>query len=163
MKSRVRHVSYILDFLDLAFEANAISKVIKSEFDALLEKNSLSSKTDWEIQLRATYTNGRQLLISKNKFGSYPSDRIKEITIPIPIPLTNMVPWGVQREQHMYSIDHYDEILHNFWTLDVDYSKFDNCNDYILNCLRRVLDLIFLKEYTVNGVKLNRNQRSFRR
>ena len=154
MESRITHFSLIIDFLDERFDSNRISDILKTEVDHILEINLLSNQNDWVIQFRATYNNGKQLLISKNKFGSYSSDKIKEITIPIPIPLINEVSWGVNQEQHIYKDSHYDNLLDNFWSLDVNIDDFTNREDYILDCMRRAIKLCFEKKYTVNGVKL---------
>jgi hypothetical protein len=154
MESRITHFCLISDFLNNGFDANKISDILKVETDHILKVNSLINQTDWVIQFRATYNNGNNLLISKNKFGSYSSDKIKEITIPIPIPLIDIVPWGVSVQQHTYKETHYDKILNNFWALDVYFSDFSNREDYILDCMRRAINLCFEKGYTVNGIKL---------
>lgn len=154
MQSRVRHVSYVLDFLDNGFDSNEISKVLKSETDAIIDSIDFNNLEGWEIQFRAIYTNGKQLLISKNKIGTYTSDKYKEITIPIPIPAIDVVPWGVREDQHIYDENHYDKIMKNFNSLDVDFYSFKNRADYILDCLRRAIRFSFESGITIAGIKL---------
>ncbi|QEL00419.1 hypothetical protein FKG96_06210 [Olivibacter sp. LS-1] len=158
MQMKVRHVSYVLDFMDKDFDTDSISDALTKEFSGVFESIKNSKSQMWEIQFRATYTNGKMLLISKNKFGNYTSDKIKEITIPIPIPVDETVSWGVKPQQHTLKVDHYDKLLNNFWELDVDYTKFFNRTDYIMDCMRRAINLCFEKSYTVNGVKLNKKE-----
>lgn len=155
---KVRHVSYALDFMDKGFDTDSISNALKSEFKDIFKSIKNSKLLGREIQFRATYTNGKWLLISKNRFGSYTSDNIKEITIPIPIPIDEKVSWGVKSKQHTFKEDHYDGLLDNFWVLDIDYTNFSNRTDYIMECMRRAIDLCFEKGYTVNGVKLNKEK-----
>jgi hypothetical protein len=154
MESRITHFCLISKFLDVGFDSNKVSNILKTETDYILKSNSLSNQNDWIIQFSANYNNGKMLLVSKNKFGSYSSDKIKEITIPIPIPLIDKVSWGVSVEQHTYKENHYDNLLNNFWALDVNVADFTNREDYILDCMKRAIKLCFEKKYTVNGVKL---------
>ncbi|MDF7821458.1 Imm9 family immunity protein [Runella sp. MFBS21] len=142
MESRITHTSYISHFLDVGFDSIKISKLLKQEIDNALEKNNFSIQNDWVIQFRATYSTGKKLLVSKNKFGSYSADKIKEITIPIPIPTAHIVPWGIDKEQFTYDDEHCDKIIANFWTLDVDFYKYSNREEYILDCLRRAIKKI---------------------
>ena len=154
MESRITHFSLIIDFLDIKFNSNKISEILKKEVDEILEKNNFSNQNDWIIKLRATYNNGKQLLISKNKFGTLTSDKIKEITIVIPIPSIHKISWGCEDEQYIYKENHYDEILHNFLVLDINLSDFSNREDYILDCLRRGIKKVFQEGITVNGIKV---------
>ena len=154
MESRITHTSYITHFLDVGFNSVKLSELLKEETDKILGINNFSSQNDWVIQFRATYNNGKKLLISKNKFGSYSTDKIKEITIPIPIPPVDEVSWGVNIEQHTYQEDHYDKIIENFWVLDVDFHKYSNREDYIVECLQRAIKKAFEVGFTVGKVKI---------
>lgn len=154
MESRITHFSHIMEFLDKGFSTNKISSILKLETDNVISSSFPNICNDWVVQFRATYSNGRYLLVSKNKFGSYISDKIKEVTIPIPIPLKSQILWGVSEQQHLYPESHYDKILNNFWALDICFNNFSNREDYIIDCMRRAINLCFEKKYTVNGIKL---------
>ena len=136
MQTRIGHSCMILNFLDVDFSSNLISDILKREVDDILTNFTLENLVDWTLTFRASYTNARQPLVSKNKLGSYTSDKIKEITIIIPIPTLDMIAWGVQYDQHIYGEGHFDNLIKNFFHLEIDYSKYNNRTDYILNCMR---------------------------
>ena len=157
MQTRIGHTCMILDFLDVDFSSNMISDILKKEVDNILANYTFENTDDWTLIFRASYTNARQPLVSKNKLGSFTSDKIKEITIIIPIPTLNLVSWGVNGEQHIYGVDHFDSLIKNFLPLDTDYLNFNNRNDYILNCMRTGIRLSFTNGFTVNKEKIKVN------
>ncbi|AHM59115.1 hypothetical protein D770_23390 [Flammeovirgaceae bacterium 311] len=152
MKSRITHTSYVIEFLDVGFSSENISQIIEYEVDNLLELHSYINRTDWELYFRATYTNARQLLISKNKFGANRSVKVKEVTVPIPIPLLEESEWGVTKEQHTFDKNHYDKISQNFWSIDVEFKDFTDRTGYILDCMRKAVKLSLATGLTVDGV-----------
>lgn len=154
MRARILHTSYVLNFLDVGFDSSRISQILESEVNTILKENSFAELNDWEIKFRAIYTNSRQLLISKNRFGTYPKEKIKEISIPIPIPTIDIISWGITKDQHIYEDTHYDKLLKNFWNLDVNYSDFSSRTNYILDCLRKAIKFCFEEGFTVNGIKV---------
>jgi hypothetical protein len=136
MNTRITHFSLVIDFLDIAFDSDSISDILKKEVDDVLRLNSIELPSKWCLVFRATYSNAKGILISKNKLGTYPSDKMKEVKIVIPVPLKEIVEWGVEEHQHVYGIDHYDKLMNNFCELEVDYSQYSNRQDYIIACLR---------------------------
>lgn len=154
MESRIVHSSLLSDFLDVDFSTRQLSAQFKTLVDSILLKNDLSTKNDWLIVFRVVYNNGRQLLISKNRFGTLYSDRIKEIHIVIPIPSIQGVPWGVKDNQYIYGPDHYQTLLKNFWVEEVHVLQFNTRADYIYDCLRRAIERAFFEGFTVGGVKI---------
>lgn len=158
MESRITHFCLIYDFLDLDFDSNYISRVLKLEVDHILDFNSFHTPLNWTLTYNANYNNGKKLLISKNKLGSYKNDKIKEITIVIPIPLIDSVNWGIKEESFIYDINHYDNILHNFWVMEVDCRSFTNRSEYILDCMRRGIKKSFQEGFTVGGIKIKTNK-----
>ena len=154
MESIITHTSLIIDFLDVDFNANKLSDQYKPIVDALLSSKGFSTKNDWLIQFRACYNNGRQLLITRNKFGTYPKDKIKEITLAIPIPSIRTVTWGVEDNQYINGPDHYDPIIKNFWAEEVNFYQFSNRSDYIYSCLRKGIKRAFFEGFTVGGIKV---------
>lgn len=157
MKSRITHFCLISNFLDIGFNSSEISNRLKMYVDKILEINSFYYPSDWVLTFNANYNNGKYLLITKNKFGSYKSDKVKEISIVIPIPSNSIVEWGVSKESYIYNEDHYDKIINNFFSLDIDYKKFNNRIDYIVDCLQRGICKAFQEGFTVGGIKLKTN------
>ncbi len=102
MESRITHFCLINDFFDIDFKSDYISKLLKIDVDAILVLNSFIDPHDWILTFNANYNNGRTLLVSKNKLGSYKADKVKEITIVIPIPSIDVVVWGVKNESYIY-------------------------------------------------------------
>ncbi len=122
--------------------------------DQILLTNNLSDKNDWTINFIARYNNGRHLLITKNKVGTYPKDKIKAITLAIPIPSIRIVDWGVEDDQYIFGSDHYDQLSKNFWVEEVSFHQFSNRSDYIYDCLKRGIEKSFFEGFTVGGTKV---------
>jgi len=158
MQTRIGHFCLIVDFLDVDFSSNQISDILKIEVDDILANLTLKNLDDWTLRFRATYTNARQPLVSKNRFGSYRSDKIKEITIIIPIPIVESVSWGVNVNQHIYDTSHYDRLINNFHSFEIDFKNLSNRTDYILNCMRMGIKLSFTHGLTVNKEKIRVNK-----
>lgn len=154
MKSIVTHTSYIIDFMDIEFDTNKISLTIENEANEYLKSYKINNLDDWKLRFRTVYNNGKQLLISKNKFGTLITEKCKEITIVIPIPPTETVPWGVKQEQYVYKKDHYDEIKMNFNVLEICYADFNNRTDFIEYCLRKSIEYCFFNGITIKGTKI---------
>ena len=154
MQSRVNHSCLIIDFWDNTFNAVEISSELKIKADNLLKQCATDRVADWEIEFRAVYNNARQLLVSKNRLGTYPSDKYKEVTIVVPIPERENVSWGVESNQFIYGIDHYDSLMKNFSALKVDFGNFKNRSDYIKDCISRAIDNCFINGIVINGTKL---------
>ena len=154
MEIRVNHTCYILDFIDKGFDCSKISSELKSKAENYLNFCVVDGVEEWDIEFRAVYNNGRQLLVSKNKLGTYPSDKYKQITIAIPIPKKEEIFWGVESAQYVFGMDHYYRFLKNFNALEVDIYKFDNRSDYIIDCLSRAIEYSFINGIVVMGVKL---------
>jgi hypothetical protein len=93
-------------------------------------------------------------LVTKNKLGSYTSDKTKEIMVAMPIPTIDKVPWGVQDSQHIYKESRFDDLMKNFHPLDVDYRDFHSRTDYILACMRAGISTSFDQGFTVNKEKI---------
>ncbi len=154
MDTRIIESSLIIDFLDIGYDFKAISGILKKEVDNALRLNSIELPSDWALIFQANYNNAREVLVSKNRHGSYPSDKFKWVTIVIPIPSKENIEWGVEEKQYIYGIDHYDKIKKNFWALEVDYAQYTNRQDYIIACLRSGIKKAFEEGFTVGGVKV---------
>lgn len=154
MDIRFTHTNLVFGFEDEGFNSNQIYDSLISLAIEIMATNNLHIPDDWVLLFKAGYTNGRIPLVSRNKIGSYPSDKMKYITIIIPIPLESEISWGVKPEQHLYGKDHYDKLMKNFWELAVDYRNYDNRTDYITACLKAGIKKAFEEGFTVGGVKL---------
>lgn len=154
MDIRFTHMGLVFKFVDSGFNSNEIYDSLKPSLIELMAANNLYIPDDWALLFQAGYTNGRIPLVSKNKIGGYPSDKMKYITIVIPIPLKSEISWGVKPEQHLYGKDHYDKLMKNFWELAVDFRNYDNRTDYITACLKAGIKKAFEEGFTVGGVKL---------
>lgn len=155
MKSRVLFSSYVIDFLDVDFDTKTIKEIIESETDEVLDNFNNENIKDWEVAFLFRFNNTEKILISKNRFGSVASQKQKEIIIHIPIPMKNLVSWGVNDEQHIYKdATHLNHLLKNFNSLDVNFKDFNNRKDYIIDSVRRVVKFCFENGFTVNGVKI---------
>jgi hypothetical protein len=154
MESRITHFSLVFRFLDIDFNSNEISALVNHELQDILNNSLDNLPENWILIFNATYSNSYKLLISKNRFGTSFKDRIKEIKIVIPIPLKSEVSWGVESDQQLYKRDNYDSLIKKNLVLEVDYSKFLSRKDYIIDCLRRGIELSLKVGITIDGMKI---------
>lgn len=154
MDIRVTHFCVLSNFLDVEFIANDISDKLTPLIHKIMKENDLTIPDDWILTFQASYNNGKTPLVSKNKLGSYTSDKMKDITIAIPIPLKSEISWGVEPVQHLYGKNHFDKLMRNFWELDINYRNYNNRTDYITACLKAGIKKAFEEGFTVGGVKV---------
>jgi hypothetical protein len=155
MKSRILSNSYVIDFANVGFDLEKIDSTIKIETDKIIKPIENEKLKDWEIQFSFWYNNVKQILISKSRLGTYSKEKRKAVTVHIPIPIKSIVAWGVDLGQHAYQDEnHLDHLMKNFICLDVDFSRFENRTDYILDCMRRAIKLYFIEGVSINKVKL---------
>ena len=154
MDVSIGHFCMLSDFLDVEFNANETSKKLTPSIYKAMQDNDLTLPDDWQLIFHANYNNGKIPLVSRNKLGSYTSDKMKYITIVIPIPLKSEIAWGVYPEQYLYKKDHYDKLMKNFFELAVDYKNYTNRNDYIIACLKAGIKKAFEEGFTVGGIKV---------
>jgi len=154
MEIRFSHICLVYDFENVGFSANNIYESLKPFVAKIIMDNKLIVPDDWCLIFSASYNNGRSPLVSKNKLGSYFSDKMKYITIVIPIPLVSEIDWGVNPEQYLYGKDHYDKLMKNFRELDVNFKIYSNRSDYITACLKAGIKKAFEEGFTVGGIKI---------
>jgi hypothetical protein len=154
MKSRVLNSSYVINF---ELNEKEITNQVRLEVDSVLEAFDDPKLTDWYLYFRFRYNNCKGILISLSS-RSIPKERFREIIIHIPVPTNDKVPWGVDKEQHVYQDEnHLDHMIDNFSVLEVDIYKFTNRNDYVLDCMQRTVKFCFEHGFTVNGKKIKVN------
>lgn len=154
MKSRVLNSSLVINF---ELEQRKIQDQVQQEADAILESFDDPKLADWYLKFGFWYNNCKGILIYLSG-RSIPKEKLREITIHIPVPTNDKVPWGVDKEQHVYQDEnHLDNIIDNFSVLEVDIYKFTNRNDYVLDCMQRAVKFCFEHGFTVNGKKIKVN------
>lgn len=147
----------VMDFVGVGFNERDIFEELRADVEKIIESRDFNKQTDWEVQFLAKFTNAREVLVSKNRVGSCPSIKAKEIHIVIPVPYIEVVPWGVKKEQLTEGIDHFDKLMKNFYPLGVNYAAFSNRADYITDSMRRGISFSFNAGFTVNKVKVKLN------
>jgi len=154
MHVRILDSAMIVDFINEGFNSSELCSIVKSETEKIIQTIENEKLKEWEVCFRFVYNNVKQILIyTKNK--SYPKEKYKEIIVHIPIPVKEEIDWGVDLEQHVYSDkNHLDHLLQNFFCLDVDYTKFTNRQDYLLNSMIRSIKFCFDVGFTINGIKV---------
>ncbi len=154
MDIRLTHINLVFNFVDDNFDSNEIYNYLNGYITKIMISNSFEIPNDWVLLFQAGYSNARCPLVSKNKIGGYPSDKMKYITIVIPIPLKSEIGWGVDKDQHLYGKDHYDNLMKNFWELNINFRNYSNRTDYIIACMVAGIDKSFQEGFTVGGVKI---------
>lgn len=155
MKARVLASSYVYDFVGQSDLDSTLlcaeGKAYADRFTELVDDKKLD---DWEVCFRFRYNNVKSILIHLTG-RSDRRERYKELVIHLPIPVNKEIGWGVDVGQHMYKdANHLDHLMKNFSTLGVDYSRFDNKQAYIADCMKRSISFCFSKGFTINGVKV---------
>lgn len=154
MHVKIRDSSMIIDFFNAGFESSRICQLVESEANKIVTGINLQDLQDWALHFVFCYTNGTQILISK-RTKSVTSIKYKDIVAQIPIPTMDKVSRGVELSQHVYKDEGYlNNIIQNFDCLKVDFTKYKNRHDYILDSMRRVVKFSFKKGVTINGVKI---------
>lgn len=154
MDIRVTHLSMLSEFLNVDFNTNKISDSLNTSICKIMQDNNLSIPNDWILLFQANYNNGKLPLVSKNRVGSYPSDKMKYIAIVIPIPLKSEIEWGGFSYQYMYEKNHYDKLMRNFIELNIDYRNYMNRADFITACLKAGIEKAFEEGFTIGAVKI---------
>jgi hypothetical protein len=158
MKIRVGYgCCMVQDFLGVGFDDNQIADELQADVEKIVANSAFIKQTDWELHFQANFTNAREVLVSKNRLGTLPSYKWKEVTIIIPVPYLEVAPWGVKKEQHTDGIDLFDKLMKNFYPLGVNYAAFSNRTDYIMDSMRRGISFSFNTGFTVNKVKVKLN------
>ncbi|HXS56123.1 MAG TPA: Imm9 family immunity protein [Hanamia sp.] len=154
MHVKIRNSSMIMDFLDIGFDSSKICQLVEFDANKIVNKINLKDLQDWSLHFVFNYTNGTEILISK-RTKSVSSIKYKDIVAHIPIPEKNKIFWGVESSQQIYKDPEYlNNIIQNFDCLKVDFTKYKNREDYILDSMLRVIDFSFKKGFTINGIKV---------
>jgi hypothetical protein len=158
MIARILDSAMIYDFMGTdEVKSSYLCSIIKSEVEEIIRPLTETKLQDWEICFRFWYNNVKQILIY-TKGKSYPLEKYKEITVHIPMPTKEKVKWGIDIEKHIYKDEnHLDGLMKNFYSLEVEYIKFGNRQDYILDCMRRAIRFCFENGFTINWVKVKIN------
>jgi hypothetical protein len=150
----VTHSSLVLEFVDIQFNSKEIYDSFNYRIIYLLNREKIELPTDWKLIFQVIYTNSNHVLVSRNKIGNYKNDKMKYVSIVIPIPLVSEVNWGVPIESHIYPKSHYDRLIKNFWILEVDYKNFKNRSDYINSSIEEAIKKSFTEGIIIDDLKL---------
>src|SRR5437879_1409596 len=111
MRLKILDSSYVVNFNGFGFDSENVRSIIKSETDKIISTITNEKLKDWEIQFIFRYNHTNQILIY-TRGKSYSKEKYKEITIHIPIPIKDKVPWGVSLEQHIYKdANHLNDLI----------------------------------------------------
>lgn len=153
MNSIITHTSYVIDFLDVDFDSNKISKTLKLEVDRILENIDFPDLEDWTLDFNALYTNNDELLLFR-KTKSHTKEQCKEIVIHIPIPLKTVVPWGVEAKQHFKRDYNKGNTRYQDSLGIVEPTEFDNRTSYIIFYMKKAIQKCFELGFTIKKRKI---------
>jgi hypothetical protein len=153
MKCKIQDTSYIVNFMDSESSSKSILEFVENKLNKELENKNFEMISGWFIHFSFIYNNVRGILVYKNG-PSYPVEKYKEISIHIPIPSINQVPWGVFENQYIQDIGHLDKRIKNFDVINLDYAKYSNCNDYIIDAMLESISHAFKNGFTISGTKV---------
>lgn len=151
MKSRIYHTSYIIDFLDVGFDSEKISQILKKEVDEKLESIQYPELNHWELNFKAVYNNVDKIYLFR-KSKSYPIEKYKEVVIHLPIPNQTEESWGVNKAQlintNLKSAEKFSD------ELEISIGKFKNRETSIIENFRRAIHECLRLGITINGKRI---------
>jgi len=154
MHVKITSSAMISNFLNVGFNSYEICQLVESEANKMIHNVNNENLKDWRLRFLFSYTNGTQIIVSK-RTKSETDIKYKEIVAHIPIPLKDKISWGVELSQHVYKDERYlDNIIHNFYSLKIDFTNYKNRHDYILDSMRRVVNFAFKNGFTINGIRI---------
>jgi len=152
MKAKIKHTSYVMDFLDIDFSSDKISNDLQIEVDEILSRIEINSLFSWELIIKALYSNQTDILIFR-KGKSNTDGKYKEIVVHIPIPTTQVVKWGVKKEQHIKTGIN-DKVLVYADNIQIDPTNYHSRESFIKDCLQKAIKKIFELGFTINKKKI---------
>lgn len=150
----INEISLIIDFLGKNYNFNDIDVELRTLIYKLGYTSKVEPLSEWNLKLSATYNIGKVPLVTKNKLGNRKSDKIKEISIIIPIPNIKECIWGCKSDQFIYEENHYEKIKNNFFVLNTKAVDFKDRQTYILACMQEGIKRVFNEGFTVGKIKV---------
>ena len=149
MKSRINHSSHLIDFLVDDFDYEQIDKPLKKIVDLKLKKYNIPELKEWTVEFLATYGNLNKIVVYRQA-RSQSDMKYKQIIIHIPIPLKDIVFWGVNENQTIKL----NSPSENCELIDIKPENYSNKYDFIIECMKKGIDHTFDKVFTVNKIKI---------
>jgi Immunity protein 9 len=147
MKLKITSASSILLFPSMDYGQNEIDQYIEN---AVLGKLDVSIAPEWTLIFCLHFCKSDWIGVFKRGI-TYPSTKEKGVTIAIPIPTIDQISYGLEKKRFLARppLD-----AAKYWTLSVDYAKYESLKDFILESAKRGIDEAFKQGITVDGKKI---------
>lgn len=149
---RIKHTSYIIDFLDKQFSSDKISEQLKPKLKEILNDLAPESLSKWELTLKLIYSGQDKILIFR-KGRSYKDEKYKEIIVHIPIPTLDVVNWGVEKTQHIKTGLN-ENVLKHADLIEINPNCYNSTEEFIIDCTRKAIDELFRLGFSINKIKI---------
>jgi len=150
MNIKLSPASNIFNFPDIDYGKDLIIEYL-SNITGEINDNSFP---DWTLRFTLFFSKGERIGIYK-RGNIYPSDKEKELTIIIPIPTNDECSWGIDKKRFAKRPPIVDK---NFKFLPVDYEKFENLKDYIVDSAKNGIKIMLEDGITLKGTKFKISQ-----
>lgn len=151
MKVNIYHTSYIVDFPNSEFSTHDISVEFEKHIQNLLSTIRISeSLNQWKISINIIYSHPNTILLFRKTRSI---DNEKEISIHIPIPTSEQVSWGVEKEQHIVK-NFYDISSSYYDSLEINPKNYNDMKSFIFGCITIAIEQLFIKGFTINRKKI---------
>ena len=151
MISKVLENSYVIDFVNVDYDSKFIEQRLLSELERVLRDIEIpETLKEWTLQFSIIYNNVKNLGIAR-KTKSVKSLKLKEIIIHLPIPTKEKVSWGVNKNQLIREIQFDNRYVDE---INVDFQKYDNRTDYIIENIESAIILSLELGITINGERI---------
>ena len=125
---------------------------LKIYADNFFKKAADGCTSDWTLILQFACKQSDCIAIYKHGI-SYPIEKEKVVTIIIPIPSSQETSYGIKKNRFAMRppID-----KKKFWTLEVDFGKYETLYDLMLNFSKAGIKTLFEKGISIGGDKLKK-------
>lgn len=146
MKIRRSSSSNIIDFPDIDYGNLDIDEHLRKISDQI----SPSLLPDWTLIIRLVFGRGDWLGVVKRGV-TYPSTKEKDVSIVIPVPTSDQVPYGLRKKRFLHR-----PILNadDFHVVPVDCCQFVDLREYLRACAIRGIDEAFSKGISIAGKRV---------
>ncbi|MGL4234039.1 MAG: Imm9 family immunity protein [Casimicrobium sp.] len=147
MKIKRTSASSIFQFPDTDYGQKKIDEYIES---TVLGRLDLTMVPEWTLTFCFHFCKSDWIGVFKRGV-TYASTKEKEVTVAIPIPTVDQAPYGLDKKRFAMRppLD-----ATKFWTLPVEYSKYESLQEFILESAKRGIDEAFKQGVAVSGKKI---------
>lgn len=152
MKAGISKYVLILNLEENKYLPEDLRSKLLDEIQGYVSRVSIDELADWQLLFILMFNDVKEILIYR-KSKSLVKDKLKEVTIHIPIPTKDVVAWGVDKNQCLCRpISEKSRKLADILYLDP--KKYSDGVSYTAEVVRMAVREVFRLGITVNGKRI---------